>query len=298
MSSMSFSQSIGGLAPGVTYFFCAIASNVVGTAYGQVLSFTVEAPPPTVTTQPTTDLTAHEATLNGTANPLGTAGTGWFRYSNTMPASCDDTFGTRVPAMGGIALGMGSVDAPFSVALTGLKPGLTYYVCAIASNTGGAAFGTVETFKTANTTPTARTAPAVVSAEGATLTGAANSTGMTGKAWFQIGRERPIVCTAAFGEKVPPEGFALSDSESEVPLSHLIPGATGTFYYCAVAETAGGTAFGEVQSFTVEEQKAPGCGCGVGSESASLLAFGLVLVLRARRRLSPSPRGGEGRGEG
>ena len=283
-TNLSFSQPIGGLAPGVTYFFCALSSNLVGTAFGQVLSFTVTAPPPTVTTQPTTELTARAATLNGTANPLGTAGTGWFRYSTTMPATCDDTFGTRVPATGGIALGMGTTAAPFSVALTGLKPGLTYFGCALASNTGGAAFGTVETFKTANTTPTARTAPAVVSAEGATLTGAANSSGMTGKAWFLVGRERPIVCTAAFGEKVPPEGFSLSDSDAEVPLAHLIAGASGTFYFCAVAQTAGGTAFGDVQTFTVEEQKAPGCGCGVGTESAALLAFGLVLVLRARRR--------------
>ena len=59
--------------------------------------------------------------------------------------------------------------------------------------------------------------------------------------------------------------------------------AGGTFYYCAVAETAGGTAFGEVQTFTVAEMKAEGCGCGVGSESLSLLAFGLVLLRRRRR---------------
>jgi MYXO-CTERM domain-containing protein len=120
----------------------------------------------------------------------------------------------------------------------------------------------------------------------ATLNGAANTNGMVGKAWFLVGRERPIVCTAAFGEKLPLEGLPLGDSESEVSFTHAIPGASGTFYYCAVAETAGGTVFGEVQTFTVAEMKQPGCGCGVGSESASLLAFGLVMVLRARRRRS------------
>jgi MYXO-CTERM domain-containing protein len=287
LTVQSYSQNISGLAPGVTYFFCAIASNLVGTSFGPVLSFSVEALPPLVTTLPGTDLTTHEATLNGSANPKGSAATGWFRYSTTMPASCDDVFGTRVPATGGTALGMGTVDASWSVALTGLKPGLTYYVCAMASNVGGASFGGVVTFETAKTTPTARTAAAEVGLNGdVTLNGGANSNGMVGKAWFQIGRDRPIVCTADFGEKVPPEGFPLSDSESEVPLTHLIPGATGTFYYCAVAETAGGTAYGEVQSFTVDGAKTAGCGCGVGSESASLLAFGLVLVLRARRRRS------------
>jgi MYXO-CTERM domain-containing protein len=135
--------------------------------------------------------------------------------------------------------------------------------------------------------PTARTAPAVLGDDGsATLNGGANSNGMVGRAWFLIGRDRPIVCTATFGEKQPVEGFALSDSESEQPLTHLMPSVEGTFYYCAMAETAGGTAFGEVQTFTVEGAKTQGCGCGVGSESASLLAFGLVLVLRARRRRS------------
>ena len=105
-----------------------------------------------------------------------------------------------------------------------------------------------------------------------------------GKAWFLVGREQPIVCTAAYGERLPLEGLPLADSDSEVPFTHQIPGATGTFYYCAVVETAGGTTYGFVQTFTVAEQKMTGCGCAVGSESASLLAFGLVLVLRARRR--------------
>ncbi|MDP2275313.1 MAG: hypothetical protein Q8K32_31495 [Archangium sp.] len=294
MSTQSFSQPISGLAPGVTYFFCAISSNLVGTAFGQLLSFTVEAPLPTVTTEMASDLTTREATLNAIANPRGTVGSGWFRYSTTMPASCDDTFGTRVPAMGGIDLGTGTNDVPYEVALTGLKPALTYYVCALASNVGGAAFGAVVSFKTVSTTPTARTDLATVTADGtATLNGSANSYGMTGKAWFQVGRERPIVCTATFGDRLPLEGIALTDSESEVPFTHVIPGAAGTFYYCAVAETAGGVAFGLVQTFTVAEPKPMGCGCGVGAESASLLAFGLVLMLRSRRRnsLSPSGRG-------
>ena len=284
----SHSQPLSVLTPGATYYFCALASNAVGTAFGLPLSFTAPATAPVVTTNAPTLVTSTSATLNGAANPGGAATTGWFRYSTTNPVTCSDTFGARSPASGGIDLGSGTVEVPWSFALTGLKPGLTYYVCAIALNTGGASFGGVVSFETAKTTPTVRTAAAVVGMAGdVTLNGAANSNGMVGKAWFQIGRDQPIACTAGFGDKGPAEGFPLSDSESEVPLTHVIPSATGTYYYCAVAETAGGTAFGEVQSFTVDDgARTPGCGCGVGSESASLLAFGLVLVLRARRRRS------------
>ena len=285
MTQQSFSQSLSGLLPGVTYYFCAIASNAVGTGFGDVLNFSVEAPPPLVRTAPSTDLTTREATLNGAANPRGTAATGWFRYATTEPAACDDTFGTRVPATGGMALGTGNGEVPWSVALTGLKPGITYFACAIASNMGGAAFGEVVSFKTAVTEPTARTAPATLNMDGTvTLNGSVNSSGMVGTAWFQLATERPIICTAGSGQKVPPEGLNLSDSDSEVPVAHTLTSTPGTYYFCAAAQTGGGTVFGDVQTFTIAAPQMQGCGCGSGADGVSLLAFGLVLLARARRR--------------
>ncbi len=283
-TTASFSQTVTTLLPGVTYFFCAIASNSVGTAYGAVMSFSVAAPPPTVTTMPAGDVAERDASLNGLANPRGTAAEGWFRYATTEPTMCDDTFGTRVPAVGGVALGMGNVDAPFTVALTGLKPGITYYYCAIASNQGGASFGAVASFKTPVTKPSVRTGPPTVDGTQVTLTGFAHSNGMVGKAWFQLATERPIFCNATSGQRVPLDGLPLTDAETEVPLSHLLESNVGTFYYCAAIETAGGTAFGDVQQFVVDSgQMASGCNCSSGGE-LGVLALGLLVLLRRRRR--------------
>ena len=79
----------------------------------------------------------------------------------------------------------------FTAALTGLEPNLTYYYCAIASNTGGAAFGNIMSFTTMTSAPTVRTLTAATEADGRkTLAGTANPHGLAGMAWFQYGSHR------------------------------------------------------------------------------------------------------------
>ena len=46
----------------------------------------------------------------------------------------------------GLDLGSGSSAVPYSITTTGLSPGVTYYFCAIVSNTSGTAFGAVLSF--------------------------------------------------------------------------------------------------------------------------------------------------------
>ena len=60
-SSTSFSESISGLTPATTYYFCAIAENSVGTSFGDVLTFTTPGAP-SVTSQPATAVTSDGAT--------------------------------------------------------------------------------------------------------------------------------------------------------------------------------------------------------------------------------------------
>ncbi|MBI2065382.1 MAG: hypothetical protein HYT62_05045, partial [Candidatus Yanofskybacteria bacterium] len=103
-------------------------------------------PVPSVTTNAVTNITATGATLNGTANPNGAVSTGWFRYSTANPGTCNDTFGTRVPATGGSSLGSGTAGVAYSQALSGLTTGTTYYYCAIASNSAGNGYGNVLSF--------------------------------------------------------------------------------------------------------------------------------------------------------
>jgi hypothetical protein len=139
VTSVSFTETLTGLTTGVLYYYCAIAENAEGIAFGAVETFLPGTDPPTVTTGAASDVTGTTATLAGLANPNGTEATGWFRYGTTMPTTCDDAFGLRAPMTGGTALGAGAADVPFTEALTALDPAQTYYYCA-AANPGGARF--------------------------------------------------------------------------------------------------------------------------------------------------------------
>src|SRR5262245_30526565 len=252
-TSVSFTEDVTGLSAGVTYYFCAIASNSVGTSFGAVLNFRLDAPSPTVATQAATTVTATAATLNGTANPNSTTATGWFRYDTTMPGACNDSFGTRAPTTGGTDLGAGTTAAPFTVALTSLEPNLTYYYCAIASNAGGAAFGNIMSFTTATAPPAETPRPAGTEAAGRkTLSGAANPHGMTGAAWFQYGSTDPGTCTSSFGMRVPATDIVLGSVHTDVMIETTLGTlAAGAYYYCAAASTTAGTTYGAVVRFDV-----------------------------------------------
>ncbi len=252
-TSTAFAQAVAGLSPGVTYYYCAIASNAYGTGVGAVLSFTTPATAPSVTTSGASSLTRTTGVLNGYANPGGDATTGWFRYSLSSPGTCNDTFGTRAPATGGAALGSGSSSVSFGQAITGLAPGVTYYYCAIAANSAGTAWGTVQSFITP-AAPTAITLPASsIANSSATLNGAGNPNRAATSGWFRYALTNPGTCDDKFGSRAPVTGsLYLGSDTSDDPYSQGITGLSSgtTYYYCAIVASTEGTAFGAVSSFT------------------------------------------------
>jgi hypothetical protein len=125
-----------------------------GTSHWSLYATLNIQPSVTASTLAATGIAAAGATLNGSANPNGSAATGWFRYATTNPGTCNDTFGTRAPTSGGASLSSGTTTVPFSQTLTGLTGGTTYYFCAIASNAGGTRFGSVLSFTTATAATT------------------------------------------------------------------------------------------------------------------------------------------------
>src|SRR5207244_10150757 len=133
---------------------------------GAVLSFTTSAAP-TVTTQAATGVSAGGATLNGAANPNLSATTGWFRYSSVNPGACSDTFGTRMPASGGVSLGAGSAAVGYGQIISGLTAATTYYFCAIANNSVGTNLGAVLTFTTPSAPAVTTLAPSGVTSASA-----------------------------------------------------------------------------------------------------------------------------------
>ncbi|MBL8922617.1 MAG: hypothetical protein JNJ54_27455, partial [Myxococcaceae bacterium] len=141
---------------------------------------------PVVTTNAATLVTSSSATLNGSGNPNEAATAGYFRYSTTSPGTCNDLFGTRLPSssFSDVSLGSGTSAVPYSLALSSLTPGTTYYFCALARNSFGTSVGAVLSFTTLPAAPTVNTgASSNRTGTTATLNGSANPGGAATTAW-------------------------------------------------------------------------------------------------------------------
>jgi MYXO-CTERM domain-containing protein len=299
-----FGDTVTGLSPTMTYYYCAIAENAEGIAFGQIVSFSPAAVAPVVTTEPATDITGVAATLEGSANPNALVTTGWFRYGATDPGDCSDAFGERAPLNGGVDIGSGQSALLFSVPVSGLEPSTTYYYCAAAENLGGATFGEVLTFTTEAVPPLVTTVSAELDDLGVMIfSGEANPRGAEAIGWFRYGSDDPGSCNDEYGTRVPAaDGTALGDGKVNVPFTEALDDlAPGTYYLCAVASNEAGTAVGGALQFVVvddgvdapkaEPAEDTGCGCrvvGSRSDDEPLLGLGMLLLLafglRRRRR--------------
>ena len=137
----SFTSNVTGLTPGVIYYVGAYATNSIGTAYGQIVTFTTPAATviPSLTTTTVTAILATSATSGGniTSDGGGTItarGVCWSTSTNPTTASTKTTDGT----------GSGN----FISNLTGLTANTTYYVRAYAANSIETGYGSVISFKT------------------------------------------------------------------------------------------------------------------------------------------------------
>jgi hypothetical protein len=74
---------VGSLTPNTTYHFRLVAENSAGKAYGADMTFTTQAPPPSVKTGPPTNITTNSARLTGTVNPNGVKTMCQFQYGTT-----------------------------------------------------------------------------------------------------------------------------------------------------------------------------------------------------------------------
>ena len=127
------------LAPSTTYYVVAYAQNSVGTAYGEVVSFTTGALLPSVITTQVVNVEATSAICGGIVSDDGggditSRGLCW---STTANPTVSDSIVT-------VTGGLGS----FTAQIDGLEPYTTYYVRAYATNSAGTAYGNELTFTT------------------------------------------------------------------------------------------------------------------------------------------------------
>jgi FlaG/FlaF family flagellin (archaellin) len=134
-----YAESIIGLTAGTTYYVRAFATNSVGTAYGNEISFQTLLPV-SMTTNLTTNVTATNANSGGVitsdgGNTVTDRGVCW----STSP---NPTYNSNLRTYEGSGTG------PFTSALSNLQQGTTYYVRAFGITAAGPGYGQEESFTT------------------------------------------------------------------------------------------------------------------------------------------------------
>ena len=144
----SFTASLSGLLPGTTYYVRAWATNSVGTAYGNQVTFSVPAVMPTLTTAAVSGITGNSAISGG--NITGNGGS-----AVTARGVCWST--TENPTVLNAKTTNGSGSGSFTSSLADLAGATTYYVRAWAENSAGIAYGNQVSFSTSAALPSIMT---------------------------------------------------------------------------------------------------------------------------------------------
>lgn len=146
-----FKETISHLAPGVTYYFRAVARNSEGTSRGSILSFKTTGGyypnstcagncAPSVVSTIATNIGRTSARLNGIVTAGSSVYTaGYFEYGPTPALGLS----TAQKSVGGI-----SSSVPFSASLFNLPSNTTYYFRAVVTNQYGTSIGNTLSFTT------------------------------------------------------------------------------------------------------------------------------------------------------
>lgn len=236
----SFITNIINLSPGTTYYVRAYATNSLGTAYGNEVSFTTETvlTVPTVTTTAATAVTSSSAVSGG--NVTNTGGD-----AVTARGVCWST--SQNPTITNSHTIDGSGSGAYSSNITGLTASTTYYVRAYATNISGTAYGNQISFTTsaAVTLPSLTTAGiSSISSNSAVSGGTISSDGgasVTARGVCWSINQNPTISNAH-----------TTDGTGTGTFTSNITGlnASTTYYVRAYATNSLGTAYGNGESFT------------------------------------------------
>jgi hypothetical protein len=255
-STVSVSAGIGGLTAGRTYHYRLVATSDAGTSRGSDQSFTA-AGAPAVTTKSASSVKDSTVTFNASVNPNGQTTNVYFEYGTTTG------YGSKTSTK---SAGSGRGATNVAIGWSGLAPGVTYHLRAVASNSSGTNTGTDVTFTT--TGPSlVHSAPATgINSNGATLTGTVDPNGHTTNWYFQWGSG------TTYGKLT--TSHALSSSGSHTvseTIGGLAPGTT--YHFRLVGTNSFGATYGTDVAFTTAGAAvtiAPSSGTAIARHAVTL----------------------------
>jgi streptogramin lyase len=241
----NFASSVTGLSPSTTYHFRVVASNPAGTTYGADATFTTTASPPpppppappSIANTVSSNVGQTDADVQADVNPNGQATTSWFEYGT------DTSYGSSTSAL---PAGSGSSEVSVLDSLSGLAPGTTYHVRAVASSPGGTTYGQDTTFTTqAPPQPVvANTAAANLTQTAADVQADVNPNGQPTTYWFEYGMDATYGSATASA----PAGSGSAPVTVTASLGALTPGTT--YHFRVAASGSGGVVYGPDVAFT------------------------------------------------
>ena len=244
-----YSSSLTNLTPNTLYYVRAYATNNVGTAYGDVKSFTsTSATIPVVSTTTTTTFITQTTAISGgnvTSESGATVTSRGVCWSNTT------TSPTILNSKTVDGAGLGA----FTSSLTSLAPGTTYYVRAYATNSVGTAYGSTISFTTVSPTiPTGVTTNTISSITQTTGIGGGNSSSDGGATITARG-----VCWSNTTSSPTITNSKTVDGSGVGSFTSSLSGLTTntTYYLRAYATNSVGTAYGSYQIFKTAAATVP-----------------------------------------
>jgi len=255
-STNNMSANLSGLPYFTTYHYRARGVTSGGlTVYGNDMTLTTLAIPPTVVTLAATLITTNSATLNGTVNPNGPMCTVTFDYGLTT------SYGTSVAAVQSPI--SGSTVNSVNVALASLTPNTTYHFRVESTNSAGTTYGNDLTFTTVAIQATVVTNNATnVSPSSAQLNGTVNPNYATTSVSFDWG------LTTAYGNNVTATPSSVSGSTVTTVMANIsgLTWAT-TYHFRCVGVNLAGTAYGADMTFNTSCPTIPAPGAISGPTS-------------------------------
>jgi phosphodiesterase/alkaline phosphatase D-like protein len=244
-SDTAVSFNVTGLTQNTTYHYRVMAQSSSGTTYGADMTFTTNAPKPTVTTQPASNINATSAALNGLVNANNDSTTVTFEYGTNTG------YGTIVTADQSPVTG--STNTAVSANITGLLPNTTYHYRVVGQNSGGTRNGADMTFTTDTSLPTVTTAAASnIEPDSAVLNGLVNANNDSTTVTFEYGVD------TSYGNTVTADQSPVTGS-TDTAISANVTGLASntTYHYRVKGQNSSGTNYGSDMTFTTLPPRTP-----------------------------------------